>query len=176
MRFTAAGTATGLTLIELLVVMAISAILMGVAAPSLRDWISRRAGDSAAAALTADFRFARSESIKRSDFVTICRSSDGSSCESKQGDSWHSGWIVFVDRKLTGKDATDGILLRVQGALPWVDEIKPSNFTGVTFAPNGTASGAAGNLLVDPAGPKGEVILCLAMNGRLQARPGQSAC
>lgn len=174
MRFSAA--AAGLTLIELLVVMAISAILMGVAAPNLRDWITTRAAVSAAAALTADFRFARSEAIKRSDFVTICRSTDGSNCEKVQGDSWHSGWIVFVDRALKGNDATDGIVLRVQGAVSWVDAIKPTNFTGITFAPNGTASGAAGNLLVDSAAPKGDVILCLAMNGRLQARPGQSAC
>jgi type IV fimbrial biogenesis protein FimT len=166
---------TGLTLIEVLVVLTISAILMGVAAPNLRDWFSKRAVASAVGALTADFRFARSEAIKRSDFVTICRSADGSTC-AKDSDSWHTGWLVFVDRQLKGNDATDGIVLRVQGALPWVKAITPSNFSGVTFSSNGTASGAAGNLVVEATAPKDSEILCLAMNGRLQARAGQSAC
>jgi len=166
---------TGLTLIELLVVMAISAVLMGVAAPNLRDWISTRAAASAAAALTADFRFARSESIKRSDFVTICRSADGSTCAPGSG-SWHTGWLVFVARTLPGPDATDSIPLRVQGALPWVASITPSQFAGLTFSPNGTVSGAAGRLVVDSTAPKGSVALCLSMSGRLQARAGQTTC
>jgi type IV fimbrial biogenesis protein FimT len=165
----------GVTLIELLVVMAISAVLMGVAAPGLRDWISRRAAASAAEALVADFRFARSEAIKRSDFVTICRSTDGRTCAPASA-SWHSGWIVFVTRVLPGPDATDGILLRVQGALPWVSSITPSQFSGPTFAPNGTASGAAGRLVVDSTAAGGSVALCLSMNGRLRARPGETQC
>ncbi len=165
---------SGLTLIELLMVTAISAILMGIAAPGLRDWISRRAAAAAAEALNADFRLARSEAVKRGDFVTICRSTDGSTCAGA-GD-WKTGWLVFVNRAAAANSTTNAIVLRVQEPLPSVTSMAPQQFGPVTFTSNGSAPGAAGSLVVASTAQGGAVALCLSMAGRLQARPGQASC
>ena len=39
---------------------------------------------------------ARSEALSQRNFVTLCRSTDGASCEVDAGD-WNTGFIVFLD-------------------------------------------------------------------------------
>ena len=179
----------GLTLIELMVVLVIVAILIGLAAPNLRSLLVRWAADTAAASLADDFRYARSEAIRRNDFVTICRSLDGKSCAGQDG-SWHIGWLVFVDRNADGvvsAAAAAGAalpadeILRVQPALSWVDSVQTLKGPATRhfkFRPNGLAPGYLGNLVVtaSPSVLGGTVLLCVSATGRLQLRPGQQAC
>ncbi len=124
------GKETGITLIELLVVMALVAVLASIAMPGARAFVVKRATASAASAISTDFRFARAEALKRSSRVTICRSSNQTSCDSSAG-SWSVGWIVFSD--VNGNQAIDGndAILRVQDQIPSVVSIQrclvPSN-------------------------------------------------
>ena len=177
----------GVTLIELLVVLVVLAILIRLAAPDLRSLLVRWAADTAAASLADDFRYARSEAIKRNDFVTICRSADGKSCAGQAG-SWHTGWLVFVDHDSDGavdttasSSAPPDEILRVQQSLSWIDAMLP--LTGnpekqFKFRPNGLAPGYLGNLVVTASAsvPGGTVLLCVSATGRIQPRPGQVAC
>lgn len=178
----------GLTLIELMVVLVVVAILIGLAAPGLRSLLVRWAADTAAASLADDFRYARSEAIKRNDFVTICRSADGKACSGQDG-SWHSGWLVFVDHDsdaavdaAVAASATPAdVILRVQPALSWVESVQPLAGNGrdaYKFRPTGLAPGNMGNLVVTASAsvPGGSVLLCISATGRIQARPGQAAC
>lgn len=56
--------------------------------------------------------FARAEAIKRNARVTMCASSNGTSCTG----GWAQGWIVFVDAGVAA-DASGDEILRVHPAL-----------------------------------------------------------
>jgi len=179
----------GVTLIELMVVLVVLAILISLAAPALHSLLARWAADTASASLVDDFRYARSEAIKRNDFVTICRSTDGVSCAGLIG-SWHTGWLVFVDRDSDGVvDAAASSpvptlpddVLRVQQALPWVESAEPLSGNAhkqFKFRPTGLAPGYQSNMVltVSTSVSGGTVLLCVTSTGRIQQRPGQSTC
>jgi type IV fimbrial biogenesis protein FimT len=89
-----ARCARGFTLVELLVSITILGILVALAAPSFRDAAlgSKLAGISAN--LVASTQLARSEAIKRNQTVSMCASSNGTTCGSTGG--WEVGWIVLL--------------------------------------------------------------------------------
>jgi prepilin-type N-terminal cleavage/methylation domain-containing protein len=61
----------GVTLIELMVVAAIIGILAVISYPSLQNSIERQKLISAAETISSDFKWAKSESIKRNDDIII---------------------------------------------------------------------------------------------------------
>lgn len=83
----------GFTLIELMITLAVMAIVLSIAVPSFQTLIinnkSQTMGDEFAQALN----FARSEAVKNKKRVSICASSNGTSCTG----SWSEGFIVFQD-------------------------------------------------------------------------------
>ncbi|MDP2419568.1 MAG: GspH/FimT family pseudopilin [Hydrogenophaga sp.] len=86
---------TGLTLIELMVVVAVSAILIAVAAPNLTDMATSAKLNSISDRWMAAANLARSEAIKRNRLVTLCASTDGSTCATAGGAQvWASGWLI----------------------------------------------------------------------------------
>jgi type IV fimbrial biogenesis protein FimT len=95
LRFKMKDKQGGFTLIELMFTIFVMAILLGIGVPSFREF--RQASRMAASTnnLLADLNFARSEAIKRRQPVTLCRSSDGATCEA--GLDPFSEWIVFLD-------------------------------------------------------------------------------
>ena len=102
----------GITLIELMVTIAIAAGLIASAVPNFEETIRNNRMVTQINELHASLNFARSEAIKRNSNITICRSSNGSSCT----DDWKNGWIVFVDSNFNGSvDGED--VLRVHGAI-----------------------------------------------------------
>ncbi|WP_370599950.1 GspH/FimT family pseudopilin [Pseudomonas nitroreducens] len=87
--------AGGFTLIELMVTIAVAAILISLAVPSFND--ATLSGKLAATAndLVAGVALGRSEAIKRNALVSMCASSDGSTCASSGG--WEQGWIILTN-------------------------------------------------------------------------------
>lgn len=85
----------GLTLIELMIAISIGAILIALAAPSFKEALGKNRLSSAASEFTGAVQLARAEAIRNNRRVTLCRSEDGSSCNST--DTVWPGWIVFVD-------------------------------------------------------------------------------
>jgi type IV fimbrial biogenesis protein FimT len=103
----------GFTVIELLVTVAILGILLGVAAPSLRELMMNATITGQANDLMSGLSVARSEAIKRGIRAGICTSTNGTSCTNSQ---WHQGWIVFADADSDGDIDGGAAPLRVQPA------------------------------------------------------------
>lgn len=115
---------SGFTIIEIMVAVAILAILVGVGAPSLRDFVIRSRISSQSSDLAVDLQLARSESARRGQRVMLCASNTTYDGCSGTATGWAAGWIVFADVDHGGSFNSGDEILRVHQALP----------TGVTLA------------------------------------------
>ena len=113
---------SGFTLIELMVVIVIGGILYSVAGPSLQNSITEKQLIASANDLLSALHVARSEAIKLNKRVTICESSNGTTCSTTG--KWEDGWIVFTDTAGAASGATSACtnattdcLLRVHDAI-----------------------------------------------------------
>jgi type IV fimbrial biogenesis protein FimT len=86
----------GFTLVELMFTVLVMAVLLGIGVPNLRDFIRNSRMTAAANDLLADLNLARSEAMKRRVPVTLCKSTDGTSCATSTTTDFQR-WIVFVD-------------------------------------------------------------------------------
>jgi type IV fimbrial biogenesis protein FimT len=85
----------GVTLIELLVAMALAAILIGVAGPSLGALIDRSRVSNLNNALLGSLHLARTTAVMTGHNAVVCKSDNGTACTT-EGD-WNQGWMVFED-------------------------------------------------------------------------------
>lgn len=100
---------SGFSLIELMATIAIMAILMSVATPSFQNTIERNEITSEVQELGTTLKLARSEAVKHNSFVSVCASSNQSTCTG----TWKDGWIIFVDANANGIVDTNEALLKV---------------------------------------------------------------
>lgn len=84
----------GFTLIELMVTVAVLAVLVGIAAPGFRRIIHANRLTTAANEVVAALQAARVEAIRRNSRVTLCPSTDGSTCT---GTDW-TRLIVYTTK------------------------------------------------------------------------------
>jgi type IV fimbrial biogenesis protein FimT len=123
--------ARGFTLVELMVTLLVLAILLGLAVPSFRDASLSSRLTGYANDLVASVQIARSEAIKRNATVTLCASTNGSSCAEDVG--WEVGWIILAPRP-----SAIGTLDVVDRHAPLTDEFiiaEASGITEITFPP-----------------------------------------
>lgn len=97
-------SAKGFTLIELLVTIAIAALLMTLAAPSIKDMLVRNRFSSIGNEFTGSLMRARNEATSKNMCVTICLSTNASSEDpanppkcAASGQDWQLGWIAFLN-------------------------------------------------------------------------------
>ncbi len=69
----------GFTLIELMITLAILAVLLAIAVPSMREFIARKRVEGIAQELVTDLRLLKSQQIQRRQFVGILFGSNASS-------------------------------------------------------------------------------------------------
>ncbi|MGB0128316.1 MAG: GspH/FimT family pseudopilin [Rhodocyclaceae bacterium] len=99
---------SGFTLIELMVTIAVAAVLLMIALPSLRDFILNNRLASVTNDLVGDLALARAEAIRRGSRVTVCASNDaGSSGPTCSGTDWSAGRLIFSDA-ITAKTIDTG--------------------------------------------------------------------
>ncbi|MEQ6437386.1 GspH/FimT family pseudopilin [Comamonas sp. w2-DMI] len=181
----------GLTLIELLVTIAVLAVLMGLAAPSMARFIGQWRVSNAVNALTGSLRLARTEAIARGRVVVICSvpSNSSTSCKSNTGtDAYASGWIVFANNDgnsgLTFSESNGDELLLRQEALTGIADITLKNGGKFVFYPNGlTNLSSANGVNVDASGyvsasktPWARKAFCISKAGRIRYVADNSDC
>ena len=152
-----------------MVTLSVLAILAGAAAPSLRDLILNIRMTGQANDLMADLAMARSEASKRNVRVSLCTSSNGTSCTTS---AWQQGWLVFIDQGATpnGSLDTGETVLKVANAFQ----------TGNTMSATGAFTAAAGNAYISyrPSGvttPGGSNVLFTMCDSRTTASVGAPA-
>jgi type IV fimbrial biogenesis protein FimT len=117
----------GFTAIELMITVVLLAVLITLAAPSMRDLVRDQRVKTATFDVYSSLAFARSEAIKRNADVHLCIAS---------GSDWGAGWTVRI-----GAADCSGTPLKTQ------DPIEAINITGpaspVTYRGDGRLNGAA---------------------------------
>ncbi len=108
----------GLTLIELIVAIAIAALLLTLAAPGFQLVSAKVKRSSAITSMTGAFHFARGESLKRGEILTLCASSDGAQCAPEASPDWGKGWLLFEDANRNRQVNAGESILRSHDAVP----------------------------------------------------------
>jgi len=172
-------------MMELLVTVSIISILTVIGVPSFRNLMSSRAVQGQVEDLASSIRLARTEALKRSVPVTICRTANPNDptpgCAA--GTDWSTGWILFVDRAPRGVVGTNDTLIRVQQSYANSGGINRTGSATITFIPAGIAPGADGNFLFRPKIPSTDSAynkisrrVCVNNSGATRLLPGETAC
>ncbi len=154
----------GLSMVESLVVLAISGLLGGLAAPSFSALVHAQRGSALASGMFASLQLTRVAAITRNDRVVMCKSRDGSGCNTAGG--WQQGWIVFHDRNNNATlDPGETVIERQQALSPgW-------GLTGNAPVSNYVSYGSTGySKLISGAFQAGTFTVCPVTGGRSEAR------
>ncbi len=129
----------GFTLIELMVTMAIAAVLLMVAVPSMTEFKRNAELTSATNSLLGAINAARGEAIKRGMHAMVVPSGNGA--------DWNNGVIVFVDQNRDNTYvAADDKLIMTQLALAPYFTVTASNNVNTVAKPG------APYIMFDPSG------------------------
>lgn len=104
---------SGFTLIELMVTLVVVAIILLVGVPNFQEFIKSNRLTAQSNGFVSDLHLARSEAIKRSARVTMCKSSTLTACTTSGG--WEQGWIVFSDQGTVGTVDSSDTIVRTNG-------------------------------------------------------------
>jgi len=127
----------GMSVLELMISIGLTAVLMGLAVPSMGQLIATQRISAATNQMIAHLQYARLQAVTRKLDVIACPSVDRRVCS---GNRWDRGWMIFSDKNGNGRPDTDRDLLRVIQ----VDEratIASGGRFRVRFQPTGGAYG-----------------------------------
>ena len=154
----------GFTLIELLVTLATLAIIVGLGAPGLRDFMMNNRRVAAVNEMVASLALSRSEAVARNLTVSMCPSTNGTACA--VGD-WDQGWIVFSDNDGDGTvDAGVDTVIKALEATASLTVTTPDLGTSVTYRPNGRVRGQGQLVFCDARGSDEARVVQLDIVGR----------
>lgn len=153
----------GFTLIEAMFVLVILAILAGLAAPSMREFMAAQRLKTPASDLYAALALARSEAIKRNTPVEIVPNAT----------DWAQGWVVRPQSTTTTLRAQD----------PYASVSIAASQTGaLTYRGNGRLSTSAMTFRITASGNPDVKMRCVAVDVsgrpavRIDTNTDQSAC
>ena len=159
----------GFTLVELIIVLAIASILLTVGVPSFSNVINNNRITAEVNRFTASVQLARSEAVKQSRIITICRSGDGFNCGGGGAADtiYEKGWLIYMDPTANdnfnsgtdtliqiGDAAAEGVTIRSDSdGNNWLSFrpnglLSESGFAEYAFCNNGVSTAAVPGRLV----------------------------
>lgn len=161
----------GVTLIELLIVVTLAAILMSIGVPSYRYVTTSNRMVTEVDSLLGDLQYARSESVREGQYVTVCVAQStnpaGPSCAASGTATWQNGWIIFSDVNHDATVDTVASVLRIHNAFSSSDTFVASPAaSAVTFNREGFASLGSGatRITLNDSGNDAIYARCLDIN------------
>src|SRR3569832_2387550 len=124
-----ATTQRGLTLIEAMITLAIAAILLTLAVPSLQDFITRNRLNKKVKNFVAALYVARCESVMRQQKNNQRPSATPPTCASNN--NWHQGWSLYSNVNGTNE------VIQQNPPLPGDRFVITSGRNVITFNPRG---------------------------------------
>lgn len=124
-----------------MVAVVVLTIMAVFAVPAMSDLYLSYRLSGYATSFVASAQTARSEAIRSNRRVTLCRSSDASTCASSGG--WESGWIVIQDADGDGTRATGEQLIQTQQALASGYSVTSDSANLLSFEATGFGSTSA---------------------------------
>lgn len=180
-----ARVARGFSLVELLTTLAILAVMITLAVPSMSSFVADWRVTNASNVLIGQLRLARIEAIRSSRPVVLCPMVvAGTSCKTTPGGEWKSGWLLFRDNDADGKyTTTKDTLLQKQDPLPGIAQMTNSTSSTMVFWQTGMmrfGAGGATKFLIDSslqsgASPAVSRGYCVSSTGRVRRLASSSA-
>lgn len=132
----------GMTLVELVITLAIVALLISAAVPSVREMLISNRMTAVNNQLVSAFNYTRGEAVKRAYDVTMCaRNSTGQDCSSFG--TFTTGWIIFVDCNNDGVVTTTNVCdYNGDGTPEAAEQVladTTADMSGITIASNSTS-------------------------------------
>ncbi len=156
---------SGFSLVELMIVVSIAGILLSVGLPSFQGAMLQNRLVTQVNSLVGALNVARSEAIKRNQFVVV----------QKSGTAWKEGWEVFVDLNANGtKDAGDSVIQQYEGIT--VNHINPSaSYTNyIAYRPDGRSNANGHFYLCSPAAEAMFKRILIATSGRIRTESSEN--
>lgn len=168
-------------MLETLVAITVLAVLMGLAAPSMRAIQLRWEVRGASQAMESSLVLARSEAIRRAGKVAI-RRLDTPCAVSGSAEQWNCGWVVFADLDGDGVQGKGDTVLQTVDLSGSVKVEHSAKAAVLRLDRYGGAIGVAGNhsfsfAPVDSTvnvGPGGLRMLCLSPGARIKEQEGST--
>jgi type IV fimbrial biogenesis protein FimT len=182
-RTAISGRMQGFTIIQLMVALTIVAVLTGLAIPSYRYVTNGSRISGEINNLLGDLQYARYQAIKQGQPITVCASSNGTSCLGSTATTWNTGWIVFNDANGNATVDPGEAVTRVQQAFSGTDTL--TTVTGgvgaVTFNREGFPVGLAGVVTValyaTPVNNQSTRCVQIGLNGQIMTETyGVNSC
>ena len=131
----------GFTLIELLITIVVATILVALAVPAFHNFVQNNRITAQVNELVTALTLVRSEAIKRKQTISICSSSNATTCTG----SWDQGWIVFTDDNGNGAvdTGTDEVLRVREGLAGGATLTELASISTIQFDRLGSASASA---------------------------------
>jgi type IV fimbrial biogenesis protein FimT len=134
----------GFTLIEMLVTLAIFAVLLMIAIPSMRPFLQSQSVKNASMDINSTAALARSEAIKRNTTIDVTANS---------ATDWSQGWVV--------SQTTPAATIRKQPALGNI--VITSSSGSFSFDGNGRMTSTGSTFTIKPLNKAGSQPLCLTV-------------
>lgn len=164
----------GFSLIELLITLAIVAIVAVFGLPMLGDFTRDSRVVSRTNDMVAALNFARSEAVKRTEFVSLCPSSDQASCTG--GTDWTVGWIVWLDETGPGDGSVDSGETIIRVGSPTQAMSISSGTDAITYDTGGALSGSGVTVTLRPDGCEDSEKRQIDINASGRPRTKQVSC
>jgi len=121
---------SGFTLVEMMIVVAIAGVVLSIGIPKLSVFFQGSRMITNTNELVSALQIAKSEAIKRQGYVTVCRSTDQTTCALDGANTWEDGFIVFYDQNGDQvKDSGTDIMLKINAGAEGSDTTIRSSTT-----------------------------------------------